>query len=65
MRATQKETGLIAELILGVALMENRNIIFDATLRNVKWYGELLKSIKNTYPNLHVAIVHIAASERK
>ena len=56
---TQKEAGLIAEIALYKALNSGMNVVFDSTLRDVKWFEQLIVHLKQSYVNLNIGVIHV------
>ena len=58
---TQKEAGLIAEIVTEEALARGLNVWIDSSMRDAKWWSQELERIKRTYPH-RTAIMHVTAS---
>lgn len=58
---TQKEAGHISEILGYKALRERWNVIFDGSLRDVKWYTEYFQKLRNNFPGIRLMILHIVA----
>lgn len=58
---TRKESGMIAEILTKAALLANRNVLVDGSLRNAQWYRQHFAELRKQYPNLRIAILHITA----
>jgi len=58
---TQKEAGLIAEIMGYVALRERLNVIFDGSLRNAEWYVNYFEKLRREFPGIRIMIVHVTA----
>lgn len=58
---TQKEAGLIAEILGFVALRDRMNVIFDGSLRNAAWYVEYFAKLRKEFPGIRIMILHVAA----
>ena len=58
---TQKEAGMIAEIITEVALDRGINVLVDGSLSDSKWYTRYFEQLRNSYKKLHIGIVHVTA----
>lgn len=58
---TQKEAGMIAELIGFAGLRDRRNVVFDGSLRDVKWYKSYFHRLRQNFPGIRIMIIHIIA----
>lgn len=45
------------------ALGEGKNVLVDGSLRDANWYRRYIQNIKQLYPRIKIAIIHILASE--
>ena len=61
---TQKEAGLIAEIVTEEALARGLNLWVDSSLRDAKWWSSELRRIQRSYPH-RTAILHVSASWEK
>ena len=61
---TQRECGLIAEVVTEEALRRGLNLWVDSSLRDADWCALELPRIRRTYPH-KLAIVHVTASWAK
>ena len=61
---TQKEAGLIAEIVSEEALARGLNVWVDSSLRDSAWWSNELRRIKRSYPH-KMAILHVTASWEK
>jgi predicted ABC-type ATPase len=59
---TQKEVGYISEVIILKALLEGKNVIVDGSLKDHEWYCQYMLQLRNTFPQLKLAIIHVATS---
>lgn len=58
---TQKEAGYIAELLILASLESGRNVLVDGTLKDWEWYKNYFDQLRELYPNIHIAILHVDA----
>lgn len=61
--STQKEVGYISEALVLHALSEGKNVLIDGSLRDVDWYRKYISNIREMFPKLKVAIIHVFAKE--
>jgi len=59
---TQKEVGYISEVIILKALLEGKNVIVDGSLKDYEWYSQYMLQLRNTFPQLKLAIIHVMTS---
>jgi len=68
---TQKEAGLVQELLTLEALSQGRSVLIDGSLRNQKYYGALFQRIRNDFSHLshqggrhgfRLALLHVTCS---
>lgn len=59
---TNKETGLISELIQRHALFNGYNLIVDSSLRDGLWHKDYIEWIKKTFPEYEIVIIFVKAS---
>lgn len=62
-KKTQKEAGQIAEILGYKALRERWNVIFDGSLRDVKWYKMYFEQLRRCFPGIRLMILHIQAEK--
>jgi hypothetical protein len=62
---TQKEAGHIAEILGYKALRERSNVIFDGSLRDVKWYKAYFQKLRHCFPGIRIMILHIQAEKEE
>jgi predicted kinase len=60
-KLTQKEAGYIAEMLTMAGLQSGKNVLVDGSLRNYDWYSEYFSSLRSTYSNLRISIIHVTA----
>jgi predicted kinase len=58
---TRKEAGFICEILAAEALKEGKNVLVDGSLRDCEWYKQYFSMLRNDYPFLRIAILHITA----
>lgn len=58
---TRKEAGLIAEVLVQVALDRGHNVLVDGSLRDALWYQNYFLQLRNDRPDLRIAILHVTA----
>ena len=58
---TQKEAGLIAEIVSEEALARGLNVWIDSSLRDADWWSSELERLRRTYPH-KIGIIHVTAS---
>lgn len=58
---TQKEAGYIAELLILASLESKRNVLVDGTLKDWRWYINYFSTLRQSYPTIKIAILHVDA----
>lgn len=58
---TQREVGYISEVMVLNALDNGGSVVFDGSLRDEQWYRSYVNQLRNRYPNIKIAILHITA----
>jgi len=58
---TNKECGYISEILTTAGLQAGKNVIVDGSLRDYQWYQIYFRKLKNDYPDLKIAILHVVA----
>lgn len=58
---THKEAGYITEITAEVGIREGYNVLVDGSLKDAEWYEEYFKRLREQYPLLRIAILHITA----
>ena len=58
---TQKEAGMIAELLTDAALDRNKNVLVDGSLKDAVWYENYFSVLRQSYPRLKIGIVYVTA----
>ena len=61
-RLTQKEVGYIAEVLTLDALQQGKNVLVDGSLKDADWYLAYVATLRQQFPRLKVAILHVTAS---
>jgi hypothetical protein len=59
---TQKEVGYISEVMILKTLLEGRNVIVDGSLKDSEWYCQYMLKLRNTFPLLKLAIIHVVTT---
>lgn len=60
-KMTRKEVGYIGEIIALSALQRGMNVLIDGTLRDSNWHQRYIERLRNDFPSLKIAILHIVA----
>ncbi|GAB5371404.1 hypothetical protein AAMO2058_001577100 [Amorphochlora amoebiformis] len=58
---TQRETGMICEILVQELLKRNHSILIDGTLRDHKWYKKAFGELRKFFPTHNIAIIHVTA----
>ncbi|MGK3746402.1 MAG: adenylylsulfate kinase-like enzyme [Bacillariaceae sp.] len=58
---TQKESGMIAELLTDTALSNNFNVLVDGSLKDSFWYEEYFTILRRLYPKIQIGIIYVTA----
>ena len=58
---TRKEAGFIAEILTLAALQAGKNVLQDGSLRDSDWYQVYFKRLKDEFPDVRQAILHVTA----
>lgn len=58
---TNKEAGYIAEILTLAGLCLGRNVIVDGSLRRSNWYRDYFARLRQEFPTLRIAIIHVTA----
>jgi len=58
---TNKESGLIAEILTLAALRSGKNVLVDGSLRDFRWYQRYFQRLRDDFPILRQAIIHVSA----
>lgn len=61
---TRMESGMIAELLTLAALSSGRNVLVDGSLKDHEWYQQYFRQLREDYPRLQIAILHITAPKQ-
>jgi len=60
---TQKEAGMLAEILQARGLYNRRNVLIDGSLRAADWYAEHISTLRKNYPGIRIAIIHVTCAE--
>lgn len=60
---TQKEVGYIAEVLTLEALQQGKNVLVDGSLKDAEWYLEYFRTLRQQFPTLKIAIIHVMAKK--
>jgi len=60
-RLTNKETGMIAEILVQETLRRGQNVLVDGTMRDHEWYRASFNKFRKHFPGHKIGIVHITA----
>jgi hypothetical protein len=55
------KAGFIAEILTLAALQGGKNVLQDGSLRDYDWYQTYFQRLRNEFPKVRQAIVHITA----
>jgi len=58
---TRKEAGFIAEILTLAALQAGKNVLQDGSLRDWEWYKEYFARLRDEFPAVRQAILHVTA----
>lgn len=58
---TRKEAGFISEILALAGLQAGKNVLVDGSLRDSDWYQVYFKRLRDEFPNLRLAILHVTA----
>ncbi|CAJ1913409.1 unnamed protein product [Cylindrotheca closterium] len=58
---TRKEAGYIAEILTLAALQAGKNVLVDGSLRDSDWYTLYFKRLREDFPHVRQAIIHVTA----
>ena len=58
---TQKEAGMISEILTMVALKRGQNVLVDGTLCDWGWYARYFDKLRTLFPSLCIGIIHVTA----
>jgi hypothetical protein len=58
---TRKEAGFIAEILTLAALQAGKNVLQDGSLRDSDWYRVYFARLKDEFPDVRQAILHVTA----
>ena len=60
---TQKEVGYIAEVLTLDGLQQGKNVLVDGSLKDADWYLQYIHRLRQQFPKLKIAIIHVMAQE--
>lgn len=58
---THKEAGYIAEILVLAALHSGKNALVDGSLRDSDWYKTYFQRLREDFPLLRIAVIHVTA----
>lgn len=58
---TRKESGYVAEILTLAALQRGKNVLVDGSLRDCDWYEIYFARLREEFPALRLAILHVTA----
>lgn len=58
---TRKEAGFIAEILTLAALQAGKNVLQDGSLRDSDWYQQYFSRLREEFPAVRQAILHVTA----
>ncbi|KAL7540761.1 hypothetical protein ACHAWF_006777 [Thalassiosira exigua] len=58
---THREAGYVTEIVAAAALERGYNVLVDGSLKDHEWYAEYFASLREKYPRLKIAILHVTA----
>ena len=58
---TNKEAGYIAEILALAGLKSGHNILVDGSLRCAAWYRGYFGRLRQDFPGIRLAIIHVTA----
>ncbi|CAN0478722.1 unnamed protein product [Laminaria digitata] len=53
----------MAEILETTALLQRRNILVDGSMRDGEWYKYHMRDLRQRFPRLRVAIIHVSSVE--
>ena len=59
---TQKEVGLIAEVVTLHALGRRRNVLVEGSLHNDTWYATYFAMLRESFPHMHIAVLAVGTT---
>lgn len=60
-RLTGKEAGHVMEILVRVALEKGKNVVLDGSLHDADWYAGFYQELRDKYPKMRLALLHITA----
>jgi Zeta toxin. len=64
-KLTQCETGYISEILTRAALQAGTNVLVYGGLRDSEWYKHYFTSLKRSFHNLKIAVLHIVGPQEE
>jgi len=61
---TRKESGYVSEILTLAALQAGKNVLVDGSLRDSAWYQTYFGRLREEYPNIKIAILHVVAPKK-
>ena len=58
---TSMEAGHIMEILVRVALEKGKNVVLDGSLHDADWYADFYQELRDEYPKMRMALLHITA----
>lgn len=58
---TRKEAGFVCEILTAAALRHGKNVLVDGSLKDWDWYKDYFQQLRNDFPFLRIAILHVSA----
>ena len=58
---THREAGYVTEIVTAAAMERGYNVLVDGSLKDSEWYHQYFTSLRNKYPKIRIAILHIIA----
>ncbi|GAB5033874.1 zeta p-loop nucleoside triphosphate hydrolase [Nannochloropsis oceanica] len=59
---THKEAGYVLEILIREGLKEGRNVLVQGSLRDAAWHAQYFQELRECFPGLRIAIIHVTAS---
>lgn len=58
---TRRESGYIMEILTQASLQAGKNVVLDGSLQDAAWYEEFDARLREKYPELKIAVIHVTA----
>ncbi|CAM9995348.1 unnamed protein product [Pylaiella littoralis] len=62
---TRRESGYLVEIAQEVAMQQMKNVWVDGSLRDSKWYEQVVEDIRKNHPAYRIAILYVHANEEQ